>query len=37
VDEGDFFRSFFDDKAFAIENSLGNPLYFNVSINLVSP
>jgi hypothetical protein len=37
VDEGDFFRSFFDDRAFAIENSLGNPLYFNVSINLVSP
>jgi hypothetical protein len=37
VDEGDFFRSFFDDKPFAIENSIGNPLYFNVSINLVSP
>lgn len=37
VDDGDFFRSFFEDKPFAISNSIGNPLYFNVSINLVSP
>tara|TARA_R110002049_G_scaffold246382_1_gene420454 strand:- start:3063 stop:4187 length:1125 start_codon:yes stop_codon:yes gene_type:complete len=33
----DFFRGFFGDQPFASENSLTNPLYFNISINLVSP
>ncbi len=36
-DGTDFFRGFFGDQPFAMENSLTNPLYFNVSINLVSP
>jgi len=33
----DFYRGFFGDQPLAIENSLTNPLYFNVSFNLVSP
>lgn len=33
----DFFRGFFGDQAYIMENSLTNPLYFNFSINLVSP
>ncbi len=38
VPEGqDFFRGFFGDQAFAIENRTGNPLYANISINFVSP
>jgi len=38
VPEGkDFFRGFFGDQPFAMENSAGNPLYANFSINLVSP
>ena len=38
VNDGeDFFRGFFGDQPFAAENSLTNPLYFNISINLVSP
>jgi hypothetical protein len=36
VDSTEFFRGFGDD-AYFITNSIGNPLYFNVSINLVSP
>jgi hypothetical protein len=34
---GDFFRSLFENKPFLMENSLTNPLYFNISLNLVSP
>lgn len=38
VDEGgDFARPFGDDKAYYIENDLGNPLYFQVGISYVSP
>lgn len=38
VDDGeDFFRGFLGDQPFAGENTLTNPLYFNISINLVSP
>lgn len=37
MDEKDAFRSLFDNKPFVIENAIGNPLYFNVSLNLVSP
>jgi hypothetical protein len=37
VDDGEFFRGFFGDQPFAIENTLSNALYFNLSINLVSP
>ncbi len=36
VDRNEFFRGFGDDPYF-ITNTIGNPLYFNVSINLVSP
>lgn len=36
-DGTDFFRGFFGDQPFAMQNTLTNPLYFNVSINLVSP
>lgn len=37
VDEGEFFRGFFGDQPYQMENVLGNPLYFNISVNLVSP
>ena len=38
VENGDdFFRGFFGDQPYMMENSLTNPLYFNFSINLVSP
>jgi hypothetical protein len=30
-------RSWLRDDAYAQTNGLGNPLYFNVSLNLVSP
>ena len=33
----DFYRGFFGDQPLAVQNTLGNPFYFNVSINLVSP
>jgi len=33
----DFFRGFFGDQEYVMENSLTNPLFFNFSINLVSP
>ena len=33
----EFFRGFFGDQPFAMLNQMGNPLYANVSINLVSP
>lgn len=37
IDRGEFFRSLFDDKSYLQENKLTNPLYFNLSLNLVSP
>ncbi|MGF1534553.1 MAG: DUF6268 family outer membrane beta-barrel protein [Bernardetiaceae bacterium] len=37
VDDGEFFRGFFGDQEYLSENTLTNPLYFNVSLNLVSP
>jgi hypothetical protein len=37
VDDGDFFRGFTGTQPFVLENDLSNALYFNVSINLVSP
>ncbi len=33
----DFFRGFFGDQEYVMENSLTNPLFINFSINLVSP
>lgn len=36
LDRNEFFRGFGDDPYF-VSNAIGNPLYFNVSINLVSP
>lgn len=35
--DGDFTRSFFGKKEFLMTNSLTNPFYFNISLNLVSP
>lgn len=37
VDRGDFYRPFGDDTPFLAETNLGNPAYFNLSINWVSP
>jgi hypothetical protein len=37
ADGTDFFRGFFGDQPFAMENQMGNPIYFNISLNLVSP
>ena len=37
LDRGDFFRPFGDDTPFLAENDVGNPAYFNFSINWVSP
>lgn len=37
VDRNDFFRGFFGDQDYVMENTLTNPLFFNFSINLVSP
>lgn len=38
LEDGDeFFRGFFGDQEYFMENELTNPLYFNISINLVSP
>lgn len=37
ADGEDFYRGFFGDQDYIMENELTNPLYFNVSINLVSP
>ena len=33
----DFFRGFFGDQLYVMENTLTNPLFFNFSVNLVSP
>ena len=32
-----FFRGFFGDQPYTMENTLTNPLFFNISLNLVSP
>lgn len=37
VDRGDILRMIGSDQAFYMENKLTNPLYFQVSLNLVSP
>lgn len=37
IDRGDFFRPFGDDTPYLAETTLSNPLYFNISINWVSP
>jgi hypothetical protein len=37
LDESEFFRGFFGDQKYLAENKLSNPLYFQVSLNLVSP
>lgn len=38
LDEGgDFARPFGNDKAYFIENTLGNPIYFQIGISYVSP
>lgn len=37
ADGKDFYRGFFGDQPYAFQNTLTNPLYFNFSINLVSP
>ena len=36
-DGQEFFRGFFGDQPYAMLNTLTNPLYANVSLNLVSP
>ncbi|MCU0446982.1 MAG: DUF6268 family outer membrane beta-barrel protein [Microscillaceae bacterium] len=36
IDNGDFFRSLFDNKPFLIDNKLSNPLYVGISLNWVS-
>lgn len=37
IDEGDFFRSIVSDKAYLINNRLGNTLYLTLTFNWVSP
>jgi Domain of unknown function (DUF6268) len=37
VDDGDFFRGFTGTQEYAMENTLSNAFYFNISLNLVSP
>lgn len=37
ADGRDFYRGFFGDQLYAMENQLTNPVYFNISLNLVSP
>jgi hypothetical protein len=37
VDGQEFFRGFFGDQPYVMENTLTNPLYFQISLNLVSP
>lgn len=33
----DFFRGFFGDQSYAMLNQIGNPLYFQLTLNLLSP
>jgi hypothetical protein len=37
VDDGDFFRSLFSDDPYVFENTIGNPLYAQISLSWVSP
>lgn len=37
MDEGDIYRGFTGKQPYLTENKIGNPLYINFSINLVSP
>ncbi len=37
VDNGDFYRGLGGDQLYVMKNTLTNPLYFNISLNLVSP
>ena len=37
LDEGEFFRGFHGTQQYVSVNKLSNPIYFNISINLVSP
>jgi hypothetical protein len=37
LDNGDFYRPFFDNTPYLMETELTNPAYFNISINWVSP
>jgi hypothetical protein len=37
VDDGEFFRGFFGEQTYVMENKLSNPFYTNISLNLVSP
>lgn len=37
LDSGDFFRGFFGDQPYVMENAMQNTFYFQFSINLVSP
>lgn len=37
TDGNEFFRGFFGDQPYVMENTLTNPLYFQISLNLVSP
>lgn len=37
IDQGDILRIIGSDKPYYMENTLSNPLYFQVSLNLVSP
>ncbi len=37
TDGREFYRGFFGDQPYLAQNTLSNPLYFNISINLVSP
>jgi hypothetical protein len=37
IDQGDILRIIGSDKAYYMENTLTNPLYFQIGINLVSP
>lgn len=37
VDSGNFFRGFFGDQPYVMENKLSNPIYLNLTLSLVSP
>ena len=37
LDQGEFYRGFTGNQPYLAENKIGNPLYINFSINLVSP
>ena len=37
TDGNEFFRGFFGDQPYVMENTLTNPFYFQISLNMVSP